>query len=409
MHYSLSGLANLRKPLRKRWLFFLRDVLWFSIRAFGGPQVHVLLMRKLMVEKRRYITENELWELNALCQMLPGPTSTQTITAIGYHLGGPNLAYLTLLVWLLPACTIMITLAIAYNALVQWGVDMAFLRFMQPLAVGFVAHAGYHISRSVCKTSLSWIVMGITTVIALAFQSPYLFPLVFIAGAVATNLFSEDRFVRASFPRIRVYWGNLLLFVGVLALSAIAGSLTHLRLILLFENTYRFGSLVFGGGHVLVPMLHEQFVTYKHYLSSSAFLTGYSLAQAVPGPVFSFTSYLGALALQNWGLPAMIAGGLVCGIGIFLPGTFLIFFLFPIWQQVRQLNIVRHSLEGVNAVGAGLVVSAAIGWLPTITPSNINLACAGLVFVLLQFSRLPGWALVLLGLATGVVTQVFSW
>ena len=391
------------KPLRKRGILFLRDVLWFSVRAFGGPQQHLLLMRAQFVQKRGFISERELWELNALCQMLPGPTSTQTITAIGYKLGGPMLAFLTLLIWLLPASLVMLCLAIAHELMVEAGFNTHFLHFMQPLAVGFVAHAGYTISRAVCKTQVAWVVMGATAVLALAVRSPYLFPFVLIGGAAATNVFTKEPRDWPRPPRLKIWWGNLFLFGGVLGASAALGSLTRLRLVLLFENMYRFGSLVFGGGQVLVPLLFSQFVTYKHYLTEQEFLTGFSLAQAVPGPVFSFASYIGALTMKDMGLVGMVAGGLTGAVGIFLPGTFLIFFLFPIWNQIKNMPAVRNSIEGVNAVGAGLVVAAAVVLLQPIATQNVNVTVVGLVFVLLQFTKLPPWGLVLLGLGAGVV------
>ena len=131
---------------RIRYYIFLRDVLLLAVSAFGGPQAHIAMFIKILVKKRAYVTEEELLELNALCQILPGPTSTQTVTAIGFRIGGPNLAYLTLLVWMLPAVTIMTTAAILLGQYQANNLDLAFTKFIQPMAVGFVSFGAFTIA-----------------------------------------------------------------------------------------------------------------------------------------------------------------------------------------------------------------------------------------------------------------------
>src|SRR5687768_8053503 len=136
---------------RIRYYIFLKDVLILALTAFGGPQAHIAMLLKRMVIKRAYLTEAELIELNALCQVLPGPTSTQTITAIGFKVGGPNLAYLTLLVWIFPGVTIMSLAALVINYLQDQGISLQFMRFIQPMAIGFMALAAYRISSKVIE------------------------------------------------------------------------------------------------------------------------------------------------------------------------------------------------------------------------------------------------------------------
>ncbi|GAB3825861.1 hypothetical protein GCM10028895_35980 [Pontibacter rugosus] len=171
-----------------RYYIFLKDVLVLALTAFGGPQAHIAIMFKLLVEKRRYLSEQELIELNALCSILPGPTSTQTITAIGYKIGGPNLAYITLLIWILPAATIMAIAAVAITYLQEQGISLAFLRYLQPMAVGFVAYAGYMISSKVVHTKTAVILMVVSAILAYFFSSPWVFPVLLLAGGAVTAL-----------------------------------------------------------------------------------------------------------------------------------------------------------------------------------------------------------------------------
>lgn len=171
-----------------RYYIFLKDVLMLAFTAFGGPQAHIAMMFKLLVDKRRYLTEQELIELNALCSILPGPTSTQTITAIGYKIGGPNLAYLTLLVWIAPAATIMAIAALAISYLQDQGISLEFLKIIQPMAVGFVAYAAYMISVKVVNTKTGVVLMVISAILAYFFSSPWVFPALLIAGGSVTAL-----------------------------------------------------------------------------------------------------------------------------------------------------------------------------------------------------------------------------
>ncbi|MCK5370755.1 MAG: chromate transporter, partial [Cyclobacteriaceae bacterium] len=137
---------------RIRYFIFLKDVLIISVGAFGGPTAHLAMLLKKMVKERAYLTEEDLMELNALCQILPGPTSTQTITAIGYKIGGPLLAYLTLMVWLIPAFCIMTTVGLLMSHFDEMNKSVEFTKFLQPMAVGFVAYAAYVISTKIVKT-----------------------------------------------------------------------------------------------------------------------------------------------------------------------------------------------------------------------------------------------------------------
>ena len=180
------------------------------------------------------------------------------------------------------------------------------------------------------------------------------------------------------------------------------GAITHDRIILLFENFYRNGSLIFGGGQVLIPFLHTEFEEFKHYLSSEEFLTGLAMVQAVPGPVFSVSSFVGALSVRDLGLGAQILGGFIAACGIFLPGTFLIFFVIRFWEDLKRYRVVRASLEGINAASAGMVAAAAFTLFQPIENNVMNVSVIIGTFLVLTYTKIPPPLIILAGLLAGI-------
>ncbi len=385
----------------KRYYIFLRDVLLLSVTSFGGPQAHIAYLYEQMVKKRRYITEEELFELFALCQILPGPTSTQTITAIGFKIGGPNLAYLTLLVWVLPAVSIMTLAAIIISSLQAQSISLEFTRFIQPMAVGFVAFAAYRISRKVIFSRTGIILLIISAVLSYFFNSPYIFPLIILAGGAITAIKYKSH-PAVEKDKIKINWSNFLLWAGVFIFAALLGHFTRLLPVRLFENFYRNGSLIFGGGQVLIPLLYTEFVEFKNYLSSEEFLTGFSIVQALPGPTFSFSAYIGALTMRDYGLLGKVLGGIIASLGIFLPGTFLIFFVIRFWSSLKKYRVIKASLEGINAASSGMVTAAALLLFQPLDTNVTNVGIVVATFLLLVFTKIPAPFIILLGLIAGL-------
>lgn len=388
-------------PVRKiRYLIFLKDVLILAFTTFGGPQVHLAMMFERFVKKRSYLTEAELLELNALCQILPGPTSTQTVTALGFKIGGPNLAYLTLLVWCLPAVAIMTSFGMTVNYLQDQNQSLRFARFIQPMAVGFLIVAGYRIARKVIQNQNGLVLAILAALTAYAFRSPYVTPIVILAGGITTAFTYEKQSVMEKQP-LRVEWSNFFLWLGVFVGVAVLGAVTQSFPIRLFENFYRNGSLVFGGGQVLTPMLYNEFVAFKHYLTREEFLSGLGFVQAIPGPVFAFASYIGALSMRNEGMQGQLLGSLVSTVGIFLPGTFLIFFVYRFWEQLKRYRVVRASLEGINAASSGLTAAAAIALFEPMAPQWTMVAVVLGTILMLELTKVPPFVLILGGLGLG--------
>jgi len=399
----LSVLSKLLSPFKRHYRFF-GEVFLLAISAFGGPSAHLAMMLDRLVEKRKYLTEKELLELMALCQILPGPTSTQTITAIGYRRGGPAVAFITLLIWALPAVTAMTILAIIYNSVKEQGLPAKALAFIQPIAIGFVIYATIKIASKVLDRWGTYVLALAVCILALVFPSPYLFPVLLIGGGIIANFMTqeteEEKSRKYTFkPKIRF----LSAFMIVFALSAVLAVLFPLLPVQLFENFYRFGSLVFGGGQVLVPFMLEQFVYFNEYMTSEEFLTGYGFNQGLPGPVFSFASFVGAMCMSDYGTWGQLLGGLIGAIGIFLPGTLLIFFIYPLWNYLKGIPAVRKSLLGINAAAAGLVASAAFLLVKAIefTPENVIITI--ITAVILQFTKIPAPVIILIGLIAGII------
>ena len=391
------------QPVRKiRYVIFLKDVLILALTTFGGPQVHLAMLFDRFVKKRRYLTEAELMELNALCQILPGPTSTQTITAVGFKIGGPNLAYITLLIWILPGVSIMTAAGMGIYYLEQRHLSLDFARFIQPMAVGFLIVAGFRIGQKVLKNKVSLTLALLATVVAYLFRSPVMTPLVIVVGGLTTAL-TYAKQERMDKKPLQIQWSNFFLWFGVFLAAAGVGALTKSLPVRLFENFYRNGSLVFGGGQVLTPMLYNEFVAFKHYLSHEEFLSGLALVQAVPGPVFAFASYIGTLAMRHDGISGQFWGSFVSTAGIFLPGTFLIFFVYRFWEQLKRYRVVRASLDGINAASTGLTAAAAIILFQPMAPHWPSVIVVLVTIGLLLYTRTPPYLLILGGLIVGVM------
>ncbi|UII33332.1 chromate efflux transporter [Fulvivirga ulvae] len=387
---------------RVRYYIFLKDVLILALSAFGGPQAHIALMFDLMVTKRRYLSEEDLIELNALCQILPGPTSTQTVTAIGFRIGGPNLAYLTLLVWMIPAVTLMTIAGITMSHLQSRNMSIEFTKFIQPMAVGFVSYAGLRISQKVIKTKTAVVILILSAIGSFLFKSPFVFPVLILAGGAFTAFKYKAQPIEEK-DRIKIQWANFILWAGFFVFIATLGGLTRYLPVRLLENFYRSGSLIFGGGQVLIPLLYTEFVEFKRYLTSEEFLTGYALVQSVPGPVFSFCAYIGALSMRGFGIGGQVLGALVASIGIFLPGTFLIFFVIRFWEGLKKYRIVKASLEGINAASSGMVIAAAVLMFLPLEPNVQNILITAGTLAVLVFTRIPAPIIILLGLGAGFV------
>ena len=374
--------------------------LTFSLHLFWWTSSAFCALFRSLGEEKSLLTGEELFEIQALCSVLPGPTSTQMITAIGLKRGGTSLAYLTLLCWIIPAVFIM-TLA-AYG--MTFLRNHAILHYVLPVGIGLILQAGWFMAKKVITGPTYVIILLVTLFLGIAFHSPYIFPLVLVLGGVVSSFNYKD-FPRKTKHKFVIPWANFHLYWGFLLFLALLGHFTDYFPIRLFENFYRNGSLVFGGGHILAPVLYTEFVEFKQLISPDDFLTGMSLSQTLPGPVFALTSYLGVLLMKDYGLLGQLAGSAIGALGIFLPGTFLIFFVFRIWAQLKQYRFIRASLAGIQAASVGLTLVAVFTFTkPMVVDAQfVSLGIVAAAFVLAEKTKIPAILLFGLALIAGIV------
>jgi chromate transporter len=390
----------------------MRDALLYTFTTFGGPQAHVAILLREFVEKRRYVTESELMELNALSQVLPGPSSTQTLIGIAWKVGGLPLALVTFLIWVIPSAAVMCVAAISYRTFATSGKIDSILRFIQPAAVGIVAYAAVTFAQKFLKSKVSLYLAAGSLVATLILQNPYAFPLLILLGGIISSALetqpTEDA-LRAKLysnvnPKKVAYFIGILLFFAVL--GAIINRTSPFSLpIRLFENFYRNGILIFGGGQVLVPLMYTEFVELKHYLTNAEFLSGYALQQALPGPTFSFTSFVGAITLGNkgYGLAGQIMGSIVAVIGINLPGLILILFIVPFWEDLKKITRIKNSLSGINAVAVGFMATTFVMLVVPFGTNWMAYLIMTAAFCLLYFTKIKTPIVIIMGVVLGLI------
>jgi chromate transporter len=382
------------------WSTFLKDVFVCSLGAYGGPEAHFSVLLNQLVVRKKHLTEEELIELMALCSILPGPTSTQTIVAVGHKIGGPWLGLVTMIVWALPALVVMAGLSFLYQFLAAHEISRDILRFIGPMAVGFIIVAAVQIGRKVVTDRIS---VGLALFGAIAtgiLRSPWIFPAVLIAGGAVSIAFSKERDL---WNRVRLEppWRYLVLFI-VFALGGIALiAVTDHRLVILFESFYRYGYLVFGGGQVVVPVMHGELVEIHRYMTDQEFLIGYGLVQGLPGPMFSFAAYAGGMAARGGSTLLQVLGAVAGGVGIFLPGVLLIYFVYPVWEELKGIKAVRVSLKGINAVAGGMIAVAAVILMAKSGITAVNIIVVAISVALLFSRKVPATIIVLAAILAG--------
>jgi chromate transporter len=393
-----------------RQLLFIRNVFLFTFTAFGGAQAHISLLLKYFVKDARFISEEELLELNALAQVLPGPASTQTLVGIAHKVGGIKLALISFLIWIIPSAAIMTFAGISYAQLDQKEKFIEILKYIQPIALGIVAFGAYNLSRKVLISQTAVFLAIAAVIVTLVLRNAYVFPLAILVGGMISSALETPReeteirtklFANINPKKLSYYLGVLLVMA---MLGAIINRTSPFSLpIRLFENFYRNGILIFGGGQVLVPLMFTEFVQMKHYLSSSGFLSGFALQQALPGPTFSFTSYLGTLSMKNfgYGIYGQVLGGIIGVIGINLPGLILVLFIVPFWEDLKKITRIKHSLSGISAVSVGFIIAAFILLAKPIGFDPLQISLIIISFLILNFTKISPPIIVLAGILLG--------
>ncbi|NME02914.1 chromate efflux transporter [Aeromonas sp. DNRA1] len=363
--------------------------LWLGCISFGGPAAHIGYFQRTFVERLGWLTQAEFAQLLALCQLLPGPASSQLGFAIGRQRAGLGGALAAFAGFTLPSFLLLLAAAIGLGQLGNnvW-LDAA-LHGLKLLALVVVADAVITMSRQFCKTTRNQGIM-VATAAALWWQPGLLTQLVMLAGAAllcarvgAPQTPGPQPSPAQSIPVRQPHWPTLLLFallfVGLPLLGGPVGQLV--------TDFYRAGSLVFGGGHVVLPLLAE---SVGHSLNQQQFLTGYSLAQLVPGPMFTLATYLGAQLLPA----SPVGGALLATLALFLPGFLLLWAMGPCWQSWLARPRLAGAVAGINAAVVGLLLAALyqpVWQSAVLAPTDLALAAIG--FYLLRVLKLPILAL----------------
>lgn len=390
------------KQNKTGWTTFLKDVFICSLGAYGGPEAHYGVFTDQMVVKKKYLTEEELVELIALTTILPGPSSTQTIVSIGYKFGGPLLAFLTMLVWAVPVLIIMTLLSFLSGLLDKMNISQDVLRYIGPMAVGFIIVAAYRIGGKVVTDKTTFVLLlfgGITTYFI---REPWIYPLVLVLGGLVSIKTSEENNL---WNRVKINppWLYMIIFSALAVGSLFLSLIYNNKILHLFEKFYRYGYLVIGGGQVVVPLMHSELVEISQYMTNKEFLTGFGLVQGLPGPMFSFSAYAGGMAARGDGPLIQMLGAMVSGIGIFMPGLLLIYFVYPIWERLKKVRGIKVSLKGITAVAGGLIAVASIILMQKSGFVLDNILITFFTVIILLTKRIPAPLIVLGTLIIGFI------
>jgi chromate transporter len=381
-----------RTSLLALWLIFLR----LGLTSFGGPVAHLAYFREAFVTRRRWLDERSYLDLVALCQFLPGPASSQVGFAIGLSRRGLAGGLLAWLGFTLPSALALAALALAASSLGGPATDRA-VYGLKLATVAIVAHAVWGMARPLA-TDLRRILIAFSALaLVFAAQGAVGQYAAIGAGAVLGLVLCRHTLpiqTNALSFRVSPRVGTVALAAFALLLIGlpIAVAMTQDRALAVFDGFYRSGALVFGGGHVVLPMLKAAVVD-PGWVSTNDFLVGYGAAQAVPGPLFTVAAYLGAV--MN-GPPNGLMGALIAVVAIFLPGLLLLLGVLPVWDRLRTQNKAQAVMLGVNAAVVGLLAAALIDpvWTGAVT-SWRDAAIAVIGFLAVTFAKAPGWSLVL--------------
>ena len=379
-----------------------------GLTSFGGPVAHLGYFHEEFVKRRCWFTEEEYGDLTALCQFLPGPSSSQLCFAIGLKRSGLLGGLAALAAFTLPSALIMTLFAYGMVA-DQGALSGGWLHGLKVAAVAVVAQAVWSMAGKLCtdkpRIAMALMSAGLILLSAQAWLQPLLILLGAIAGWLMLSKTQAAQTKTVEFKHGKFHLPMLwlvLFFVLLVGLPTLART-TAQPAVKLLDSFYRSGSLVFGGGHVVLPLLQKEVVT-TGWVSQDQFLAGYGAAQALPGPLFSFAAYLGGV--MN---PASAAGpawlsAILCLLAIYLPGLLLVLGVLPLWEQLKTLPAAQASLAGANATVVGLLLAALFHpvWTGAILqPRDFVLAL--LLFGMLQFWKCPSWIVVVLAAATGTM------
>ncbi len=363
-----------------------------GLTSFGGPIAHIGYFRNLFVEQKKWLDEKTYIDFVSLCNFLPGPSSSQVGMSIGYHFKGISGSLLAWVGFTLPSAIILMIFGYAILNLdnsVSYGV----LQGLKAIVVVIVLQAILGMGTNLLKDYLGYIIVVLTTVILTLFPSSLnqFLCLVFsgILGVIIYENEKQNEIKKTIQLKTKLLsCSALFLFFSLLFLLPFVSESLNSNILNIASSFFKIGSLVFGGGHVVLPLLQEEFVS-SGMIEKEIFLAGYGIAQAIPGPLFTFSSYLGIFFKSEY---SIFLTSLLCLFFIFLPSFLLVIGIMPMWQELKNMHIFLRAFKGINASVIGLLV--AVFYDPIILSSLRGLEDVLLItiaFVLLFFTKIPQW------------------
>jgi chromate transporter len=368
-----------------------------GLTSFGGPTAHLGYFHNEYIQKRKWMDEKSYAYLVALCQFLPGPASSQVGIGIGVARAGVLGGIVSFIGFTLPSVIALILFALILQ---EFDINQSgWIHGLKIVAVAVVAHAIIGMAQNLTPDIKRKGIALFALVATLFWQTTFTQVLVIVISALFGYFLYKQVQIsdgdKMNFPISRLFGSVCLgLFFGLLILLPIINGLISSNWLALFDSFYRSGALVFGGGHVVLPLLQSEFVP-TGQITEEAFLSGYGAAQAVPGPLFTFATYLGTV-MFGW------QGGILATIAIFLPAFLLVIGTLPFWDILRSHPKMRGSLMGVNAAVVGILISAFYHpiWTSSIL-SPIDFAFAASLYSMLAFWKIPPWIVVITGAIGG--------
>ena len=382
------------------FLIFLR----LGLTSFGVQVAHLGYFREEFVERRQCLNEHAYIDLVALCQILPGPASSQVGIAIGLSRAGYFGAIVAWLGFTLPSAIILVLFAFGLTKIGN-ALDAGWLHGLKIIAVAVVAQAVWQMSKALCPDLIRKIFALVAALITVLFPNAWGQVGVILGGGIIGWLLLKNApiFPHIHFPiKISKCSGviALSLFFTLLILLPLLAAGSHSNFVSICAGFFRAGSLVFGGGHVVLPLLQSVVIS-PGLITNELFLAGYGAAQAMPGPLFSFAAYLGALLKLE---PNGLLGASTCLIAIYLPSFLLVIGVLPFWEQLRRYPAMKQAMQGINAVVVGILLAALYNpvWTNAIYNAVDFFVALG-ALLLLNFWKFPPWLVVLIGAGIGQI------
>lgn len=375
-----------------------------GLTSFGGPVAHLAYFKDEYIDRKKWLTDKMYADLIALCQFLPGPASSQVGISIGILRGGLLGGIVSFIGFTLPSIIVLVIFALLYQNFSLEGA--IFIQSLKVVAVSVVLHALIGLGKKLTPDKSRLAIALVSAIVLLLYPSAWMQILIIVlAGLFGFRYFQNKAEVNIEQFSVniskRMGITSLVMLISLLIVLPILNNTFNNALLNIFDVFFRVGSLVFGGGHVVLPMIERELVPLG-LLSSGEFLAGYGMAQAVPGPLFTFASYLGTM-IEG------LSGAVIATIAIFLPSFFLIIAALPFLSELRQKTSFQGVLVGVNASVVGILLAA---FYDPVIKSSINsapdFALAMLLFALLNKWKLPAWSIVIIGVAGGYVLNLLG-